>query len=212
MNIIEINNANIRINESCYIYDIGSVEHVDIDIASWIEVLYCFIGQKDGTVNKKYRHIKIDENTKFTGTSILINPIDVEIITEIYGDNTTSTLDILALAIDSTNIGAQWVVRVREPYRHVSTRVDQTNILIGTWARIRGIPRLEISTDDIEGGHSCRVHRLGGEALFYLTSRGLTSHHAEALLLNSEIRKHLRTLHESEMEKICYDIHMRIKK
>lgn len=212
MKTIEIYNANIRINESCYVYDTGSVEHVDIDIADWIEVFYCFVWQKEENIAKKNRHIKIGANSKFIGTSVLIDPIDIEIITEICGDNTTSTLDILALAIDSTNIWAQGVVRVKEPYRHVSTRVDQTNILIGTWARVRGIPRLEISTDDIEGGHSCRVHRLGGEALFYLTSRGLTTHHAEALLLNSEIRRHLRTVEESNMEKICYDIHMRIKK
>ena len=56
------------------------------------------------------------------------------------------------------------------------------------------------------------MHRLGGDVLFYLTSRGLTSEHAEAMLLNSEILKHLRTVDESEREKICYDIHMRLKK
>ena len=212
MKTIEVNNANIRINKNCHLLDTGNIQIATIDIVEWVEVSYCFVGKKEDVREKKYRHIKIGANTLFTGTTVLIDPIDIEIVTEICGDNATSTLDILALAIDSTNISAQWIVRVREPYRHVSTRVDQTNILIGTWARVRGIPRLEISTDDIEGGHSCRIHRLGGEALFYLTSRGLTVPHAEALLLNSEIRRHLRTIEESEMEKVCYDIHMRIKK
>lgn len=32
MKTIEINNANIRIKENCYIFDTGSVECVDIDI------------------------------------------------------------------------------------------------------------------------------------------------------------------------------------
>lgn len=33
MNTIEINTANIRITENCYLYDTGSVEHVEVDIA-----------------------------------------------------------------------------------------------------------------------------------------------------------------------------------
>lgn len=107
MKTIEINNANIRITENCYIYDIGSIGHVDIDIAPGVEASYCFVGQKEENIEKKYRHIKMGANTTFLGTSILIDPVDIEIITEICGDNVTSTLDILALAIDSTNISAE---------------------------------------------------------------------------------------------------------
>ncbi len=107
MKTIEINNANIRITENCYLYDVGSIENVDIDIVPGVVVSYCFIGQKEEKTEKKYRHIKIGEDTRFTATSILIDPIDIEIVTEICGDNTTSTLDILALAIDNANISAQ---------------------------------------------------------------------------------------------------------
>lgn len=142
----------------------------------------------------------------------MLHHVDIEIITEICGDDTTSTLDLLALATDDARISAQGIARVMSPYRHVSTRVDQTNILIGTGARVRGIPRLEIATDDIEGGHSCRIHRLGGEAVFYLTSRGLTEEHAETMLLNSEILRHLRTIEECNREKVCYEVHMQLIK
>jgi Fe-S cluster assembly scaffold protein SufB len=212
MNTIQINDANIRINESCYLYDTGTVERVEIDIAEWIQVEYCFVAMKDEPQEKYHRHVKINKNSKFTGTSVIIWKVDIEIVTEIVWDDTTSILDILALATDSAHISVEGIVRVASPYRHVSTRVDQTNILIGAGARVRGVPRLEIATDDIEGGHSCRIHRLGGEAVFYLTSRGLTPEHAEALLLNSEILRHLRTIEESTREWICYDIHMKLKK
>ena len=56
------------------------------------------------------------------------------------------------------------------------------------------------------------MHRLGGESLFYLTSRGLTHQNAETLLLNSEILRHLRTIEEDQREKVCYEIHMRLIK
>ena len=80
----------------------------------------------------------------------MMDEIDIEIITEICGDSAKSTLDLLALATDDAHISIEGVARVASPYRQVSTRVDQTNILIGTGARVRGVPRLEIATDDIE--------------------------------------------------------------
>jgi Fe-S cluster assembly scaffold protein SufB len=80
-------------------------------------------------------------------------------------------MKILALSKNQDPIEIEAVARVEKPYRQVSTRVEQTNILLSDSAVIRAIPRLEIATDDIEGGHACRVHRLSGETLFYLESR-----------------------------------------
>jgi hypothetical protein len=61
-----------------------------------------------------------------------MNQVDLEIITEVCGDNVSSTLDLLALATDEARISVEGVAKVAAPYRHISTRVDQTNILIGT--------------------------------------------------------------------------------
>ena len=211
MNTIKITNANICINESCHIIDRGDVEHVDISIAEWVEISYAYISPNIKTA-KQSRHIKIWQNSHFTGTGIMMWESDIEIITEICGDHATATLEVLALATDKANISVEGVALVDSPYRHVSTRVDQTNILIGSGTRVRWVPRLEIATEDIEGWHSCKIHRLGGDTIFYLTSRGLTTEHAEALLLNSEILRHLRTIDETEREHICYEIHQYLQK
>jgi hypothetical protein len=96
------------------------------------------------------RHIAIGADSILTGTGVMIDNIDIEIVTEIRGDSARSTLDLLALATDDARISVEGVAKVASPYRQVSTRVDQTNILIGTGARVRGVPRLEIATDDIE--------------------------------------------------------------
>jgi SUF system FeS cluster assembly, SufBD len=158
-----------------------------------------------------HRHIVIGAHTTFVGTGIMMDRIDIEIITEVVWDHVSSTLDLLALATDQSQISIEWVVRVSSPYRQVSIRVDQTNILIGTGARVRGVPRLEIATDDIEWGHSCRIHRLGGESLFYLTSRGLEISDAETLLLSGEIMRHLRTIDEEMRDGMMEEIEGRVR-
>lgn len=221
MKIIEINSENISITEDAYLYDTGSIEVARVVISKGVHVQYCFVApsshrtavpETEQKWKKYYRHIQIGQDAVFVGTGVMIDTINIEIITEIVWDGARSTLDLLALARDNLAISIEGVARVLSPYRQVWTRVDQTNILIGTGARVRWVPRLEIATDDIEWGHSCRMHRLGWESLFYLTSRGLSHEHAETLLLNSEILRHLRTIEESQREKVCYDIHMRLIK
>lgn len=210
MKNIQITSEKIQINESCYIFDNGSILSVDINIASWIEANYCFIGKKNEEKASYHRHVTIAKDSIFLGTSIVIDSLDLWIISEIIGDNAKSNLDILALANDNMQISVEGVAKVASPYRQVFTRVDQTNILIWKGSRVRWVPKLEINTDDIEGGHSCRIHRLGGESLFYLTSRGLSEKNAETLLLNSEILRHLKTIEPSERENTCHEIHMRL--
>lgn len=210
MKSIQITSEKIQITESCHLYDDGSILSVDIDIATWLEVNYCFIAKKTEENASYHRHITIAKDSIFHGTSIIIDSLDLQIISEITGDNAKSNLDILALATDNIQISVEGVAKVANPYRQVFTRVDQTNILIWKGSRVRWVPKLEINTDDIEGGHSCRIHRLGGESLFYLTSRGLTEKNAETLLLNSEILRHLKTVEPSEREKACHEIHMRL--
>jgi hypothetical protein len=41
-------------------------------------------------------------------------------------------MSILAIARDGAEISVEGIARVDAPYRRVVTRVDQTNILIGT--------------------------------------------------------------------------------
>ena len=212
MKNIKINSEKIQITENCYIYDDGSITSVAIDIAIWIEVNYCFIAKKTEKSVSYRRHITIAKDSIFHGTSIVIDSLDLQIISEIIWDNTRSNLDILALATDNIQISVEGVAKVASPYRQVFTRVDQTNILIWKGSRVRWVPKLEINTDDIEGGHSCRIHRLGGESLFYLTSRGLTEQHAETLLLNSEILRHIKTIEPSIRESTCREIHTRLLK
>lgn len=75
-------------------------------------------------------------------------------------------------------------------------RIDQTNILLGTNARVKGRPVLEVATDSIEGGHSCRIHRISGDSLFYLQSHGIDVSTAEGMLLEAEIDRHVSIIGE----------------
>ncbi len=206
-----LTNSTISIDDTGFVFDDGNVEDVEITVEAWINLSYCFIPKKEWSYK---RTIILKEWAKLKGTTILLwKKISADITTDIQGDGVTSTLSILWLASSGSDISACGVAKVDSPFRHISTRVDQTNILIGEGARVRWVPKLEIATDDIEWWHSCKMHRLGGDVLFYLESHGLSTSNAEALLLNAEILKHLSTIEtEEEKREQCYEIHTLLKR
>ncbi len=148
MQKMTINNANVRISEDTLIFDTGEFSHVTLSIDTGVTVQYTLVLLSDGIYD---RHIDIATGSTFSGTAIMVTKkSELHITTQVCGDNVTSTLALLALATNASDIRVEGVAKVDKPYRHVSTRVDQTNILLGSETRVRGIPRLEIATDDIE--------------------------------------------------------------
>lgn len=139
--------ANTRINENRHIIDTGELLDATIAIEKGVEVSYCFLPKSAGNYT---RHITIGEGSTLQATGICIDSTGATITTELVGDGATSTLDILAIATDNVIISVEGVAKVDKPYRKANIRVDQTNILIGENTRVRGVPRLEIATDDIE--------------------------------------------------------------
>lgn len=69
-------------------------------------------------------------------------------------------MDILAFAKNDAKLVVKGNATVLPGSREVDVRVDQTNILVGTNAQVRGLPILEVATDDVIGGHSCKMHRI----------------------------------------------------
>lgn len=183
----------MTISEDTHIIDLGEVENAEILIKSGVVARYTVVPNTTRIV----RHIRSETGVDFIGKGIVIENTDAIITTEVIGDQVSSDLNVLAIATTNSDISVEGVAKVAKPYKKINIRVDQINILIGQDTRVRGVPKLEIETNDIEGGHSCKIHRLGGDALFYLESHGLDTRDAESMLLDSEILSHLVTLPEN---------------
>ena len=70
--------------------------------------------------------------------------------------------------------------------RHDAQRTDSSqssrNLLLSAKARVDTKPQLEIFADDVKCAHGATVGQLDSEAVFYLTSRGLSDAAARKLL------------------------------
>lgn len=154
----EVNASHIQIKEDTWIVDTGTHHQADIVVEKGVRVWYTVLPQENAHIE---RHIHLQEDALFEGSAVCVHSGDIQITTDIKGNHVHATMNILAIVTSGIKISVEGISRVSLPYRGVFTRVDQTNILVGTGATVRGVPRLDIATDDIEGGHSCRIHELG---------------------------------------------------
>ena len=204
MKTIFIQNNSVEISTDAHIVDLGEIPEISLFIKENCTIQYTFLPKISADF---VRHIKIAENVNFIGKSVITQNGKTKITIEAVGDNASGHLELLAIAQTDAKISVEGVAKVDSPYKNLFLRVDQTNILIGEQSVVRGVPRLEIATDDVVGGHSCKIHRLHGDALFYLQSHGMDEKNSELFLLNSEILRHLDTLPEDLLEEKCSDIH-----
>jgi Fe-S cluster assembly scaffold protein SufB len=156
---------------------------------------YLFYPSKNG---KYIRNFIVEEGAIFRGSAIALgSDMTVEMSVFLEWSDSEASLQLLGLAKSDASITLDGVGKASSWCQNIRLRVDQTNILLWENARVKWRPVLEVATDSIEGGHSCRIHRISGDALFYLESHGLDRTTAEGMLLEAEIYRHIVLMGEN---------------
>lgn len=89
-------------------------------------------------------------------------------------------------AVDGEGTHSVWVGDTIIRYNATGSDTYETNrnLVLSRGARADSVPNLEIETGEVVGaGHSSATGRLDDEHIFYLTSRGMTSHEALKLIV-----------------------------
>jgi hypothetical protein len=198
------NSENICLETAVY-RDRGDIQNLTIDIPDGVVCRYFF--GPDATHTQIHRTYRIHSGASLDISGVVTGTHDICIDTHIVGDSAKSHVQILAIAGTGTDITLRGGGHTDAGVRSAHIVLDQTHILLGSSARVRGMPILDIATDDIQGGHSCRVYRIDEMKLFYLQSRGIDAQTAEHILLQSEIRRHVAILDDCDMcDSVCSGI------
>ncbi len=199
-----LSTSTLSLDTDTILFDDGSLPEAIIELKSSIKCNY-FLLSKENHVTK--RQVFLKSKSIFKGSWIYIwSDMVSQMTVNIHGSDTEASFSLLALATENSKIKIDGIGQVEMGSKNITLRVDQTNILLWKNTIVQGKPVLEIATDSINGWHSCKVHRISWEALFYLESHGIDKKTAEWMLLDAEIRKHLSVLPEEESEKIYGEI------
>lgn len=202
------NNTKILVN-NVPILDRGEEPYLEIRIKKWECLKYLLFPSQDGKYERKFI---VEAWAIFRGTAVAMwSNMILKMSVSIEWSESEASLQLLGLALSNSTVEVDGIGRVLPWCENIKLRVDQTNILLWNNARVKGRPVLEVATDSIEGWHSCRIHRISGDALFYLQSHGIDIATAEGMLLEAEISRHVSVM-EYNAEELKEEILTRILK
>lgn len=93
--------------------------------------------------------------------------------------------DFRFVLFDNSDLDIEAVVGVSAEAENVDTYLSIRALVVGEKSRARVVPSIEISQNQVKGGHGATVGYLDEVSLNYLYSRGLSKSQAEEILIEA---------------------------
>lgn len=74
-------------------------------------------------------------------------------------------------------------VKIGENAHHSKSNVSCESLMLDNLSKSDTIPVIDVATDEVDLGHEAKIGRISDEAIFYLTSRGITEEEAKAMIV-----------------------------
>ena len=108
--------------------------------------------------------------------------LDLRATVEHEQPNSKTAENIRGIAADRAQATFNGRIHIHRDAQKTLAELHNRNLLLSDEAQINTKPELEIYADDVRCAHGATVAEIDGEALFYLTSRGLTEERAMLML------------------------------
>jgi hypothetical protein len=113
--------------------------------------------------------------------------LKLKIFSKINSSNTKSYLNILSIIWDNWIVDLDWIIKINKNINNVEANLIEENIFIWNNWKIKWVPTLLVSSNNVKASHSCKIERINDEKLFYLRSRWLSKKNAINHILESYI-------------------------
>lgn len=136
------------------------------------------------------KEIVVDEDSQYVALFIGSkgDKIDSDVKFIHKKPNITSNILIKAILFDNAKFDITGNLVIETGAKHTDSYLKIDVLLMSERASARAIPSLEITEDDVKGGHGASIGPVDPEQLFYLQSKGLNRELAEVTLAEGFIQ------------------------
>lgn len=171
---------------SLFIHDIAHNISIDIGENSKVDV-YAFFHTASP---QNLRLIQNKNASKLQLKVLFISEKDLisNISSEIKANHVSSQIHIISI-VKENHIGVDSSINIASESKKIQANLDLENIFIGQKWTLSSLPNLFIDSNDVQVSHSSKTHRIEENKLFYLKSRGLSTHSSIQLMTQSYFKK-----------------------
>lgn len=153
-------------------------------------------------LSKTEQQIEITENTELLGLFIgkdqdeLVTLLDV-----VHKQPSLQSLTLIkAVLYDQSKLDMEGKLLIETGAKFTDSYLRIDVLLMSNDASARAIPSLEISEDDVKGGHGATIGKVDEQQLFYLQSRGLGRQQAEQILVEGFVSELIDRITDKEIQ------------
>ncbi len=99
--------------------------------------------------------------------------------------NLTSRILIKAVLKDSARFDFEGVLKILKGASNTDTYLKIDCLIVSNKAYARAIPSLEITENEVKGGHGATIGYIDQDQMYYLMSKGLSRESAEKEIVNA---------------------------
>ncbi len=158
-----------------------------LESGSWLKVTIVEVREDEITRNFDIDIIGQGAECLLNGVVILSGSRKVGVVSNIRHSvpNCRSEQSFRTVATDSSEARFSGLIYVARDAQQTIALQQSDNITLSSSAKVFTDPQLEIYADDVKCNHGATVGKRNEEALFYMRQRGIDSHDAQSLLLES---------------------------
>lgn len=126
-------------------------------------------GESDISFDIEAENVKWDIFAIFFGDNANTSNISVNI------SSSNSHINVLTLSFIQTDskFDINWVIKLWKNVSNSQWHLLEKNIILGSKAKIKSIPRLDVYSNDVKATHWLSIDRINKEEMFYLNSKWL---------------------------------------
>lgn len=111
--------------------------------------------------------------------------ISTKLLFKHISPNIQTRIDFRFVLYDKSSVDIEAIAQVEKGIKNIDTYLSIRALIIGEKARARVIPSIEISENNVKGGHGATIGYINTSQMHYLQSRGLSKIISQGLLIES---------------------------
>ncbi len=175
------------------------------------EVYICWFLEKEN--DYKLEVFQKEKNSKVFINYLLFSEnkqkLKAKIYSKIESDFSSSYVNIVSFVSKGWKIDLDWVLEFEKNFEKMSWKLEEENIFLWKSWQINALPTLLVKSNELKASHSCKIHKINDEKLFYLRSRWVKKDDAVFLLTQAKIKNIFGKIKEFDKDffaKICRNI------
>jgi Fe-S cluster assembly protein SufD len=135
---------------------------------------------------KNNKEIILNNDCEVIGRFKIVNEsIDSNINIIHQAPSIKTLIDIKAVLFENAHLKLSAAAKVLSGIKHINTYLSLRVLLVSKTASAQIIPIIEISENDVTGGHGATISYIDESQIYYMQSRGLDAQMCENLLIEA---------------------------